>query len=228
MSEWRLHRATSVGFLPSASSMFTSALSNFVSYSSRKCKTVMLLPVVPVFASAWCSISNFIISICPNTALPCTASFSANHSRRSLFLSSSALTAWIPQFVYCYFWAYPFSLINFCVLHSLTRVGFRAHVEIASHIVSLSLWHAHMTNFIRQCRQCCSCMLRRLIGCRYMSLSHVQLYIEPWNCCQCVLHSPRHHLQCPGAIHDGLLPCGRYIARVCSHWRFSWLSGAPA
>ena len=108
MAEWR---ATSVGFLPPASSMFTSALSNFVSFSSRKGRTVMLLPVVPAFTSAWCSISNFIISICPSTSvqllclqiLP-TAAFH--------FLLQDWLHGF-PQTVYCYFWACPFLVFLF-------------------------------------------------------------------------------------------------------------------
>ena len=50
-----------------------------------------------------------------------------------------------PDF-YCYFWAYPFLLFSFSVFHflvagsvrqiKLTHVGFRAHVKIASRIVS--------------------------------------------------------------------------------------------
>jgi len=44
-------------------------------------------------------------------------SFSANPSHRSLFFSSPGLTTWIPQTVY--FWAYPFLLFSFSVLHFL-------------------------------------------------------------------------------------------------------------
>jgi len=56
-----------------------------------------------------------------------------------------------PDF-YCYFRAYPFLLSTFSVLHflvvvsvryiKLTHVGFRAHVKIASRIVSYSLLRA--------------------------------------------------------------------------------------
>jgi len=73
-------------------------------------------------------------------------SFSANLSHHSLSFFSSGLTAWIPQTVYCYFWAYLFLLLSFSVLHflvvgsmhqiKLTHVGFRAHVKIASRIIS--------------------------------------------------------------------------------------------
>ena len=44
-------------------------------------------------------------------------SFSANPSHRRLSFSSSGLTTWIPQTVYCYFWADPFLLFSFSVLH---------------------------------------------------------------------------------------------------------------
>ena len=58
------------------------------------------------------------------------------------FLSSSGLITWIPQTVYFFFWAYPFLLFSFSVLHFsvvgsvLTHVGFRAHIKIVSRIVS--------------------------------------------------------------------------------------------
>ena len=64
----------------------------------------------------------------------------------------SGLTTWISQTVYCYFWAYPFLLFSFSVLHllvvislryiKLTHVGFRAHVKLASRIVSYPALHA--------------------------------------------------------------------------------------
>ena len=43
-------------------------------------------------------------------------SFSANPSHRSLSFSSSGFTTWIPQTVYCYFWAYSvvYFLVFFC------------------------------------------------------------------------------------------------------------------
>ena len=46
-------------------------------------------------------------------------SFSANPSHRSLSFSSSGLTTSISQTVYSYFWAYPFLLFSFSVLHFL-------------------------------------------------------------------------------------------------------------
>jgi len=73
-------------------------------------------------------------------------SFSANPSHRSLSFSSSGFTTWIPQTVYCYFWAYSvvYFLVFFLFLHfliagsvrwiKLTHVGFRAHVKISYRI----------------------------------------------------------------------------------------------
>ena len=64
----------------------------------------------------------------------CTASLSANPSHRSLSFSSSGLTTWIPPD--CLLLLLSISVFSFSVLHSLTHVGFRTHVEIASRIVS--------------------------------------------------------------------------------------------
>ena len=76
-------------------------------------------------------------------------SFSANPSHCSLSFSSSGFTTCIPHTVYCYFSAYPFLLFSFSVLVCFTllvvgsvrqitptHVSFRAHVKIASRIVS--------------------------------------------------------------------------------------------
>ena len=66
----------------------------------------------------------------------------------------------IPQTVYCYFWAYPFLLFSYSVLHFLvvvsvrqikvTHVGFREHVKIAFRIVSyrIVLIFVHVTHDI--------------------------------------------------------------------------------
>jgi len=55
------------------------------------------------------------------TSRPTTANVHSNPLNRSLLApSSSGLTAWIPQTVYCYFWACPFLLFSFFfVLHFL-------------------------------------------------------------------------------------------------------------
>ena len=67
-------------------------------------------------------------------------SFSENPSHCSPSFSSSGFTTWIPETVYCYFWAYLFSTFGFSVftLFSCRFHGFRAHVKIASRIVSMN------------------------------------------------------------------------------------------
>ena len=62
-----------------------------------------------------------------------------------------------PDF-YCYFWAYPFLLFSFSVFHflvagsvrqiKLTHVGFRAHVKIASRIVSYRIARSSQSHHI--------------------------------------------------------------------------------
>ena len=52
-------------------------------------------------------------------------SFSANPSHRNFFFSSSGFTTWIPQTVYCYFWAYSVFYFLVSVLHFLVVVSVR-------------------------------------------------------------------------------------------------------
>jgi len=98
----------------------------------------MLLTAILVIISFPSPTHSFIPGLKP--------SFSANSSHLSLSFSSSGLTTWIPQTFtvtseHIRFFTFYFFCLHFLVVGSvqqikLTRVGFRAHVKIASRIVS--------------------------------------------------------------------------------------------
>ena len=104
-----------------------------------KCKTLNCRILYSRYAA---NIHTYQYSITTHSFIPdLKSSFSVNPSHRSLpfFFRTDYM---IPQTVYCYFWAYPFLLFSFSVLHFsvvgsvLTHVGFRAHIKIVSRIVS--------------------------------------------------------------------------------------------
>jgi len=113
-------------------------------------------------------------------------SFSASPSHFSLSFSSSGLSTWFPR-LYCYFWAYPFLLFSFSVSHFLvvgsvryikvTHVGFRAHVKIASRIVSYRIVsiRAHVEIAVRR---------RPIVPCMWTQLEWVGINKTMWIACR--------------------------------------------